>query len=409
MWQETYKYVIVGGGLAGASAVEGIRERDRDSPILMIGSEQFLPYDRPPLTKKLWTGKKLVTDVFRHESEFYLRNRVDVGIGERVVELDPNARTVTTNRGHHHAYEKLLLATGGVPRRLDIPGGNLWGIYYYRFLEHYLRLRKDAQEGMSAVVVGGGFIGSELAAALTDEGVAVTMVFPEAYLVERIFPEGLGRSLQDTYAQRGVRVLAGDLPVSMDLSGGRYVTMTRNGERLESDILLVGAGILPDVTLAEKAGLRVDNGVVVDEYCRSSDPGIFAAGDNANFPHLTFGEHLRIEHWDNALNQGRYAGMNMAGANVRYDYMPYFWSDLFEFGYEAVGDTRSKLDTFADWERENDTGVIYYLGDDGRVRGVMTCNMYGHMDDARELIRSGRQFSAADLRGLIRSEQRKAA
>ncbi len=408
MWQQTYRYVIVGGGLAGASAVEGIREYDRESSILMIGSEQWLPYDRPPLTKKLWTGKKAVNDVFRHESEFYLRNGADFGMGEKVVKLDPGSKTVETDRGHRHNYEKLLLATGGVPRRLDIPGGNLWGIYYYRYLEHYLRLRKDAQEGMSAVVIGGGFIGSELAASLSEEKVSVTMIFPEPYLVQRIFPEGLGRAMQDMYSQRGIQVLSGDIPVSIDQAGGKYVTMTKNGRRIESDIMVVGAGILPDVTLAEMAGLRVDNGIVVDEFCRSSDPDIYAAGDNANFPHLTFNEHLRIEHWDNALNQGRNAGANMAGANMKYDYMPYFWSDLFEFGYEAVGDIRSKLDTFEDWETENETGVIYYLRD-GRVRGVMTCNIYGRMDEARELIRSGRQFALDDLRGRIRSEQRKAA
>lgn len=408
MWQQTYKYVIVGGGLAGASAVEGIREQDHDGPILMVGSEQWLPYDRPPLTKKLWTGKKAVNDVFRHESEFYLRNDVDFGIGERVVKVDADSRCIETDRGHRHNYEKLLLATGGIPRRLDIPGGDMWGIYYYRYLEHYLRLRKDAQEGMSAVVIGGGFIGSELAAALTIQNVNVTMVFPEPYLVQRVFPEDLGRAIQETYAHRSIRVLAGDIPVSIGLSDGRYVTMTKNSQRLESDVLVVGAGILPDVELAQMAGLEVKDGIVVNEFCRSSNPDIYAAGDNANFPYLALGEHMRVEHWDNALNQGRYAGMNMAGANISYDYMPYFWSDLFEFGYEAVGDIRSRLEMFADWETENETGVLYYM-QDGRVRGVMTCNIYGRMDDARELIRSGRQYSQEDLRGRIRSEERKAA
>lgn len=408
MWQESYKYIIVGGGQAGGSAVEGIREHDEDGPILMIASEQWLPYERPLLSKKLWTGKKTINDVFLHDSEFYNRNGVDVGLGEKVVEIDPAGRTVTTERGHQHTYEKLLLATGGIPRRLDIPGGDLWGIYYYRRLEDYIRLRRDTLEDTSAVVIGGGFIGSEVAAALNTLKANVTMVFPEPYLVQRIFHEGYGRAMQEMYIRREIEVLSGDLPVSVERSRGKYVTTTKNGKRLESDILLVGAGIVPDVSLAESAGIEVTNGIVVDEYCRSSNPDIYAAGDNAFFPYVALGERMRVEHWDHAVNQGRCAGRNMAGADVKYDYMPYFWSDLFEFGYEAVGEISSRLDTIADWEIENDTGAIYYLKD-GRVRGVMTCNIYDRMDDARDLIRSGREFAPDDLHGRIRSERNQAA
>jgi len=404
MWQESYKYIIVGGGQAGGSAVEGIREHDTDGSILMIASERWLPYERPLLSKKLWTGKKQINDVFLHDSEFYNRNGVDIGMGEKAVKIDPAARTVTMEHGHEHNYEKLLLATGGIPRRLDIPGGDLWGIYYYRYLEDYIRLRKDTLEDTTALVIGGGFIGSEVAAALNTLKANATMVFPEPYLVQRIFPEGLGRAMQDMYAGRGVRILAGDIPVSIERVGGKYVTTTKNGQRLESDILLVGAGILPSVDLAQNAGLEVNNGIMVNEFCQSSNPDIYAAGDNASFPYLALGERMRVEHWDHALNQGRYAGMNMAGADARYDYMPYFWSDLFDFGYEAVGDISSRLDTIADWEIENDTGALYYLKD-GRVRGVMTCNIYGRMDDARELIRSGREFTPEELRGRIRSER----
>lgn len=408
MWQESYKYIIVGGGQAGGSAVEGIRQHDQDGSILMIASEQWLPHERPPLSKKLWTGKQTINDVFFQDTEFYNRNGVDMGLGEKVVKIDPAGRTVTTEHGHQHHYEKLLLATGGTPRRLDIPGGDLSGIYYYRRLEDYIRLRRDTLENTTAVVIGGGFIGSEVAAALSLLKANVTMVFPEPYLVQRIFPEGYGRAMQEMFIRREIEVLTGDLPVAVERSRGKYVTTTKNGKRLESDILLVGVGILPGVSLAESAGIEVNNGIVVDEYCRSSNPDIYAAGDNANFPYLALGEHMRVEHWDHALNQGRYAGMNMAGANVKYDYMPYFWSDLFEFGYEAVGDISSKLDVIADWEIVNDTGALYYLRD-GRVRGVMTCNIYDRMDDARDLIRSGAQFTPDELRGRIRSKQNQAA
>jgi len=221
-----------------------------------------------------------------------------------------------------------------------------------------------------------------------------------------VFPEYLGRALQDLYRERGVCIFSGDVPTSIEVLNGRWVTRTENGERIESDMIIAGLGILPSVELAEQAGLQIENGIVVDELCRTSNPEIFAAGDVANFPYLALDQRMRVEHWDNGVTHGTYAGRNMAGAIAPYDYMPYFWSDLFEFGYEAVGDLSSKLETFADWEKENETGVIYYLRD-GRVRGVMTCNIYGRQGDAREVI--GKQVSFDDLRGAIRSEQKQAA
>lgn len=413
MWKQAYKYIIIGGGVAGAWAVTGIREYDTDSPILLLGGERFLPYDRPPMTKKLWSGKETIPDIFPYDSVFYAENGVDVALGTRAVEIDPANKIVSDSGGHDWQYVKLLLATGGVPRTLDIPGGDLWGVCYYRYLDDYIRCRRDAGDGRSAVVIGGGFIGSELASSLSQNKVNVTMVYPEPYLVSRVFPEGLGRALQSLYQERGVRILSGDVPASIEWSGGRWVTQTKNGERIESDMVIAGLGILPSVELAQQAGLQIENGIVVNEFCQTSNPDIFAAGDNASFPYLALpdgsgqaGQRMRVEHWDNGVTQGKYAGWNMAGANRPYDYMPYFWSDLFEFGYEAVGDLSSKLETFADWEKEHDTGVIYYLKD-GIVRGVMTCNIYGRQGDARDLI--GRQVSIEELRGAIRSEQKAAA
>ncbi|HET6453580.1 MAG TPA: FAD-dependent oxidoreductase [Armatimonadota bacterium] len=406
MWKQAYKYIIVGGGVAGGWAVAGIREHDKNGPILILCREKFLPYDRPPMTKKLWSGKETIPDIFPYDSVFYAENGVDVALGTSVTRVDPADKTVTDHEGHDWQYEKLLLATGGVPRTLDIPGGDLWGICYYRYLEDYVRCRRDASEGRSAVVIGGGFIGSELASSLNQNKINVTMIYPEPYVVSRVFPEYLGKALQSLYQERGVRILSGDVPASIEQSGRKWVTQTRNGERVESDMLIAGLGIVPAVELAQQAGLKMGNGIYVDELCQTSNPDIFAAGDNADFLYLALEQRMRIEHWDNGVTQGTYAGRNMAGANQPYDYMPYFWSDLFEFGYEAVGDLSSKLETFADWEKENDTGVIYYLKD-GKVRGVMTCNIYGRQGDARELI--GKQVSIQDLRGAIRSEEMVAA
>jgi NADPH-dependent 2,4-dienoyl-CoA reductase/sulfur reductase-like enzyme len=401
MVDQAYTYVIVGGGLAGASAVEGIRERDKTGDLLLIGAERHLPYDRPPLSKKLWFGKKKVEEIFLHDQKFYDENGVTLELGVTVSSLDSKQKTVVTNGGKRYQYKKLLLATGGVPRTLPIPGGNLEGICYYRYLDDYLRIRKESTEGKSAVVIGGGFIGSEIAAALTINKIKVTMIFPELYLVSRVFPEYLGRAIQRMFQERGIKILTGEKPALFAKKGNRFVTGTENGKEIESDMVLVGIGIAPSLALARDAGLQTADGIIVDEYLQASLPDIYAAGDNTFFHYTALGKQTRVEHWDNALNQGKWAGRNMAGAREPYTYMPYFFSDLFEFGYEAVGEVDSRLETFADWQKENDTGVIYYLRD-GKVRGAMMCNVWEKVEAARELIRKGERMTKESLRGLIR-------
>jgi NADPH-dependent 2,4-dienoyl-CoA reductase/sulfur reductase-like enzyme len=397
---QAYTYIIIGGGLAGASAVEGIREADKNGGILLLGSEKHLPYDRPPLTKKLWFGKKKVEEIFLHDENFYDQNGVSVVSGVTVTSLDAAKKAVAASDGKQYRYQKLLLATGGVPRTLPIPGGNLPGICYFRTLDDYLRLRQESTEGNSAVVIGGGFIGSEIAAALAVNKVSVTMIFPGGHLVGRVFPAYLGRAIQNEYVSRGIKILANEKPSAFAKSGNRFTTYTMSGETIESDMIIAGIGIAPETHLAREAGLETGDGIVVNEYLQTSNPDVFAAGDNAYFPYQALGIKTRVEHWDNALNQGKNAGRNMAGAAEPYAYMPYFFSDLFEFGYEAVGEVDSRLETFADWQKENDTGVIYYLKG-GRVRGAMMCNVWDRVEAARELIRKGEVMTPDRLRGAI--------
>ncbi len=401
MPEQSYNYVIVGGGLAGSSAAVGIREFDKQGSILLIGNEKHLPYDRPPLSKKLWFGKKKVEEIFVHDQKYYDENGIRVRLGSSIRELDPKGKAVKDESGSSYRYERLLLATGGLPRTLPIQGGKVEGICYYRYLDDYLRIRKESEKGKSAVVIGGGFIGSEIAAALNINGVKVTMIFPEPYLVQRVFPEYLGKAIQPHYIERGITIISEDMPSSVVKCGGKFVTRTSDGKQLQSDLLIVGIGIAPVTDLAQQAGLKVSNGIDVNEYLQTSDPDIYAAGDVAFFPYRALGQNMRIEHWDNALNQGKWAGRNMAGAHEQFDYMPYFFSDLFEFGYEAVGEVDSKLETFADWQKENDTGVIYYLKE-GRVRGLMMCNVWGKVDAARELIKKEEKVRPESLAGVIR-------
>jgi NAD(P)H-nitrite reductase large subunit len=398
--KNVFDYVIVGGGLAGASAVEGIRERDSSGSILLICEENHLPYDRPPLSKKLWFGKMKVEDIFLHGHEFYDKHAVTLALGSKTTRIDHVKKTVTNTDEKVFSYGKLLLATGCKVKKLTIPGGDLDDICYFRSLDDYLRIKHMAAEGKSAVVVGGGFIGSELVAALNINKLNVTMIFPSALLCDRVFPDYLGKAVQRRYVEKGVKVLALDKPVSFSKKGAKFITRTEKGEEIESDLLIIGVGVIPDMELAKSAGLEVGNGIVVNEYLETSNPDIYAAGDNAFFPYHALGQSMRMEHWDNALTQGKWAGRNMAGAHEAYTYQPYFFSDLFEFGYEATGEVDSKMETFADWQKENDTGVIYYLRDE-KVRGVMMCNVWDKVETARELIKKGGVMTPEKLRGLI--------
>ncbi|HKB60269.1 MAG TPA: FAD-dependent oxidoreductase [Gallionellaceae bacterium] len=398
---QQFKHVIVGAGLAGASAVQGIRELDATGSILLIGEEIHLPYDRPPLSKKLWFGTQKMEEIFLHDRAYYDTHGVTLMLDSAVTEIDPDARTIKTADGSRHGYERLLLATGCRPRRMDIPGADLEGICYFRTLDDYLRIRGAAAAGKTATIIGGGFIGSELAAALCAEGVKVTMIFPVRYICDRVFPESLALAVQQHFRDKGITVLHSDKPVSIIRDGAGFITRTEKGESVHADMVIVGVGAVPNDALARGAGLAVGNGIVVNEYLQTSRPEIYAAGDNAWFPYQALGQSMRVEHWDQALNQGMHAGRNMAGAAEPYTYQPYFYSDLFELGYEATGEVDARLETYSDWQKENETGVIYYLRE-GVVRGVLLCNVWDRLDDARALIREAVRLTPGQLQGRIR-------
>ncbi len=395
-----YQYVIVGSGLAGVSAIDGIREVDKNGTILLIGSEKNMPYDRPPLSKKLWLGKKKLSEIFLHDDSFYKGNHVDLALGTTVINLDIKEKELVIDNGENISYTKLLLATGGIPRKMDIPDSRLDEICYFRTMNDYKNIRAMAEEGRKAVIIGGGFIGSELAASLNINKVDVTMIFPEDYMVQRIFPEGLGTTMQKHYIKRGITILNQDIPVSFEKKGRSILTKTKNGKEIISDIIIAGIGIMPAMDLAQKSGLNTGNGIMVNEYLQTSNPDIYSAGDNTNFISIALGERLRIEHWDNSMAQGKTAGNNMAGAYTKFDIIPYFFSDLFEFGYEAAGDINPQLNTIDVWKKEYDTGIIYYLKDD-IVRGVLLCNVWDKIPAARDLIRKQTKIKPEELKNAI--------
>ena len=263
MRDNSYNYIIVGGGLAGASAAEGIREQDKDGSILLIGDEKHLPYNRPPLSKKLWFGKMKVDEIFVNSHEFYEQNKIKLALGEKTVKIDAAGKNVKCASGKTYRYEKLLLATGGTPRKLPIPGGDIEDICYYRYLDDYNRIRAESAEGRSAVIIGGGFIGSEVAAALSMNKVDVTMIFPSPYICDRVFPDYLGKALQEVFMKRGIKIIS-EKPVSFVKKGKKFITKTSGGKVVESDMVIAGIGITPETFLAEGAGLATENGIKVD-------------------------------------------------------------------------------------------------------------------------------------------------
>lgn len=392
-----YNYLIVGGGMTADAAVRGIRALDPSGSIGLIGKEPDPPYDRPPLSKKLWQGKP-IEQIWRKTED----RDVSLHLGRSAVALDLDTRTVMDERGNRYRFVKLLLATGGSPRRLSFGGDH---ILYFRTLDDYRRLRTLSDSKHRFAVIGGGFIGSEIAAALAMIGKEVAMIFPEQSIGARVYPTDLSVFLNQFYRDKGVEVLAGHSITGMDRQADRLILHMRCADgapdkTIEVDGVVAGIGIDPATRLAEDAGLPVDGGILVDEHLRAGHPAVYAAGDVARFWNPILEQSVRFEHEDNALAMGERAGRNMAGESGAYDRLPFFYSDLFELGYEAVGLLDSRMETVADWVQPFRAGVVYYLLDD-RVRGVLLWNTWDRVESARALMSEKEPVSRSDLIGRL--------
>ena len=380
----TYRYLIVGGGMTADAGARAIRESDPSGTIGIISADAHPPYNRPPLSKGLWKGDDPAKTVWRGTDTI----GVDLRLGRRVTAINTRQRTVTDDRGNSFTYQKLLLATGGTPRRLPLQTGQ---IIYYRTFDDYSRLRALANEKLRFGVLGGGFIGSEVAAALKLVGCDVTMIVPEDGIGARVFPADLSKFIVDYYREQGVDVRTGEGLADLQQAAGKVLVKTTHGKEIPVDVVVAGLGIQPNVELAEQAGIRVDNGIVVDELLRTSAADVFAAGDVANFFNPALEIRMRVEHEDNANTMGAAAGRSMAGKGSPYTHLPFFYSDLFALGYEAVGELDPRLETQAVWKDRFREGIVYYLRD-GRVRGVLLWNTWGQVDNARAIIGTAKRL-----------------
>ena len=395
-----HTYVLVGGGLAAASAIEGIRAHDRDGTILLLSRENHAPYSRPPLSKGLWFGKTTLEQLPIRDAAWYASNGVELALRREVVELDLERHVVHDERGTEYGYDKLLLATGGRPKRLPVEGAEVEEVHYYRDLEDYQQLRARTERLEHTLVVGGGFVGCELAAGLRHTGREVTLLYSHEYPLAHVFPRDLGLALADYYREHGIETVSGERVAGIEEGQGLVHARTAGGGVVTTQLVVAGVGIDPQVDLADVAGLEVDDGIVVDEFTRTSDPDVHAAGDVAEFPALALQTRTRVEHEDHARQHGRCAGANMAGAGEPYAALPYFYGDFFDLGFEAVGELDPSLDVEAVWRTPFREGVVYYLRE-GVVRGVLLWNVWNAVDWAREQVREARPTTRASREASV--------
>ncbi len=389
-------FVIVGASLAGAKAAEELRERGFDGRVVLIGSEVERPYERPPLSKDYLQGSSERDKVYVHAESFYEEREIELMTGTKVEAIDPGAAKVTLDGERELQFDRLLLATGAEPRALEVPGAELGGIFYLRTVGDCDALRERFSDGGHVAVVGAGWIGSEVAASARQGGLEVTLIDPLRLPNERVFGEEVGAFYRDTHAAHGVQLLLGQGVEAFEGDGAVARVRTSAGTTVDCDFVVVGIGVAPRVGLAERAGLDVDNGVLVDERLRSSADNVFAAGDVANHQHPFYGRRIRVEHWANALNQGPAAARAMLGDDAAYERLPYFFSDQYDVGMEYSGYVADWDEVVFRGDRDGGEFIAFWLSG-GRVIAGMNVNVWDVTDQIQALIRSRRQVDTGAL------------
>jgi 3-phenylpropionate/trans-cinnamate dioxygenase ferredoxin reductase subunit len=390
-------FVIVGASLAGAKAAETLRAEGFDGRVVLVGAEPERPYERPPLSKDYLRGESPREKVYVHPENFYAENEIELHTSTPVVELDPAASEVILEGGKRLRYDRLLLTTGAEPRPLRVPGAELEGVLYLRDLESSDAIAKCLRRGGKVVVVGAGWIGSEVGASAREKGLEVTIVEQASVPLERVLGPEVGALYADIHRDHGVELLSGAGLEAFE--GDRAVERVRlsGGRTIDCDFVVVGIGVAPRTALAEAAGLQSDNGVLVSERLETSVPGIFAAGDVANAAHPFYGHRIRVEHWANALNQGPAAARNMLGKAEPYERLPYFFSDQYDIGMEYSGYATSWDEVVFRGEPDSREFIAFWL-DAGRVVAGMNVNVWEVSDKIQALIRSRERVDVDRLR-----------
>jgi 3-phenylpropionate/trans-cinnamate dioxygenase ferredoxin reductase subunit len=388
---EHVPYVIIGGGLAGNAAAETIRRRDKTGRVVLICAEPHLPYDRVPLSKDYLQGKIAREQVFLKNPRFYERNTIEVLLQNPATALDVAQRQVTLADGRQLGFDKLLLATGGRPRRLPIPGADLKGLYYLRNLEDTEAIRQGLQGARRAVVIGGGFIGCELAAGFAQLGLETTVIELTPALLSLVVDPETSAFVATYLRQQGVTILTDTAATQFIGAQGRVSAIATNtGKEIAADLVAVGVGIALNTELATTAGLTVDNGIVVNEYLEATE-SVYAAGDIARYYSPPLGRHVRVEHYDVALQHGRLAGANMTGERRAYTELPYFFSFMGALHINVMGDMSRREQCIRRGELALEPGFVQFYFANGLLQAALSINRNGTLLQAvRERILSRR-------------------
>lgn len=388
--------VVVGAGLAGAKTVEALRDQGFDGSLTLVGAETHLPYERPPLSKGYLKGDDERDSFEVHDRAWYDEHDVTLRLGETVTALDLDAGTVTTDHGEL-AFDAVVLATGSEPRRLDLPGADLDGLLTLRTVDDSERLREAFTDGARVVVVGGGWIGLETAAAARERGAEVTVLLPEDVPLERVLGAELGGMVAGLHREHGVDLRTGVQVTGFRGDGRVDGVELADGSVVPADVVVLGVGAAPRTALAEAAGLAVDGGVLVDAALRTSDPRVLAVGDIAAEDHPTLGGRVRVEHWATALNQPATAAATLLGQDASYDELPYFFSDQYDLGLEYLGHADPSSDELVVRGDLDGRELIAFWLRDGRVVAGANVNVWDVVEDVKALIRSGAQVDPARL------------
>jgi 3-phenylpropionate/trans-cinnamate dioxygenase ferredoxin reductase component len=401
MAARSVRYLLLGGGLASANCARHLREEGADGEVLIVGRELDPPYNRPPLTKQYMRGEESRDDILFRPAEWYAGNDIEVMTRTSVMKLDPVERVVTLADKRQIGFEKALLATGANVRILHVDGAGLDGIHYLRTLRNADAIREELEDAERVAVIGGSYIGTELAASFTKLGKQCELIMLESVTHERFCGPEVGRYFHDLLIEHGVRIHGGQELERFDGDGGDRVkkVVTKSGLEIDCDLVVIGAGVHPDIHLAEQAGIETDSGVLTDRYLETSVPGIFAAGDVAEYDSVVHGRRVRIEHWDVAFNQGQYAALNMLGRRQEYDVVPYFWSDLADWGgMEYVGPAFEWDEVWFRGSQGEEKFTAWYVKD-GKIVAALTVGRSEDLSIAAQLLKSS--AFVGDKRALI--------
>ena len=395
--------VIVGASLAGASAADALRRQGYDGELTLIGAEREPPYERPPLSKAVLAGKEDEDRVFLRPADWYEEQQINLRLGVRAIGLDAAGQTLLLDDNERLPYDRLLIATGAVPRPLDIPGAQLSGVHTLRTLDDARAISADLLAGGPVVVVGAGFIGAEVASVCRVRGPTVTMIEPLAAPMARALGEEVGGVFADLHRAHGVDLRLGEGVTAIRGAGRVEEVVTSSGARIPAAAVIIGVGVRPNDGWLAGSGLALADGVVVDEYCATDLPGVYAAGDVARWPyHPTGGDEslVRLEHYDNAIRQAENAARNMLattlGEQVAYSPVPYFWTEQFDWMAQYIGYAERWDQLVYRGEPASGAGAIFYL-DAGRLRAVLSINRPRDLGALRKLVGAGAQLDPALL------------